>query len=223
MGEQMKPNKRLVEAWGEGVPLREAWWAFADPQKKELYINLESEGLHLDMLQSLKDEVVDGLYTGHLDAFGVEIQTGNEPIHIPEYYFIRTATIDRVKDTVSAFEKEFHNVRVKSKHEQSDEPRTEAELAEPTPTQRESSDFRPQALPDGNRPPKAPGRHSKAPEIDQAIDRLIKQGLDPGSMPRPQAYNAVRRAAAELGFNTRIGFSDPVIQRCLLRRFGPRR
>jgi hypothetical protein len=61
-------------------------------------------------------------------------------------------------------------------------------------------------------PPKAPGRHSKAPEIDQAIDHLIKQGLDPGSMPRPQAYNAVKRAAAELGFNTGIGFSDPVIQ-----------
>jgi hypothetical protein len=213
----------LLAAWQDGVPLREAWWAFADPQKKQLYINLESEGLHLEMLQSLKDEVVDRLYTGHLDAFGVEIQTGNEPTHIPEYCFTRTATIDWVKDTVSAFEKVFHNVRVKSKHEQSDEPRTETELAEPTPTQRESSDFRPQALPGGNTPPKAPGRHSKAPEIDQAIDHLIKQGLDPGSMPRPQAYNAVLRAAAELGLNTGIGFSDPVIQRCLLRRFGPRR
>ena len=75
----------------------------------------------------------------------------------------------------------------------------------------------------GPLPSGARGRPSKTPEIEHSIDTLLEKGVALAKMPRPKAYGAVRKAAAELKYNTEIGFSDPVIQRALSRRFGPRR
>lgn len=68
------------------------------------------------------------------------------------------------------------------------------------------------------------GRPSKASDVERAIDLLIERHVDVAAMPRPNAYRAIRRCAErDLKANTSIGFSDPVIQRALQRRFGPRR
>jgi hypothetical protein len=75
----------------------------------------------------------------------------------------------------------------------------------------------------GPLPSGARGRPSKTPEIEHSIDTLLEKGVALAKMPRPKAYAAVRKAADELKYNTEIGFSDPVIQRALGRRFGPRR
>jgi hypothetical protein len=56
------------------------------------------------------------------------------------------------------------------------------------------------------------------------IEILLANGVALAKMPRLKAYKAVRECAArELNSDTQIGFSDPVIQRALLNRFGPRR
>ena len=72
--------------------------------------------------------------------------------------------------------------------------------------------------------PRGRGRPSKELEIERAIDILLRRGVDLAKMPRPKAYGTVREcAASELKSDTKIGFTDPVIQRFLFRRFGARR
>ena len=72
--------------------------------------------------------------------------------------------------------------------------------------------------------PRDPGRPSKSSEIERAIEILLANGVGLAKLPRPMAYREVRECAArELSSDTQIGFSDPVIQRSLLKRFGPRR
>jgi hypothetical protein len=72
--------------------------------------------------------------------------------------------------------------------------------------------------------PRELGRPSKSAEIERAIEILLANGIALAKMPRPKAYRAVRECAArELNSDTQIGFSDPVIQRSLFKRFGSRR
>jgi hypothetical protein len=73
-------------------------------------------------------------------------------------------------------------------------------------------------------PPRDAGRPSKSAEIERAIEIILADGIVLAKMPRPKAYRAVRECATrELNSDTQIGFSDPVIQRSLFKRFGPRR
>jgi hypothetical protein len=106
----MKPNRRLIEAWQKGVPLCDAWWAFAEPPKNQLFLEMESEGLHLELERSLKQDLTDRLYAGQPCAIGVESESGGGPVYIPEYYFLKTAKIDWVKGTLAALDKEFYHV-----------------------------------------------------------------------------------------------------------------
>jgi hypothetical protein len=70
----------------------------------------------------------------------------------------------------------------------------------------------------------SPGRPSKKPEVERAIQILLERGVPLASMPRTKAYKAVRACAAkELNSNVEIGFTDPVIHRALFERFGRRR
>jgi hypothetical protein len=66
------------------------------------------------------------------------------------------------------------------------------------------------------------GRPSKNAEIWAAIDALVADGIDLSKVPRKDAYLRVREKAVRLGANVEIGFSEPVIRRMLLRRYGPR-
>lgn len=70
-------------------------------------------------------------------------------------------------------------------------------------------------------PSRGLGRPSKSAEIERATEILLANGVTLPRMPRPNAYIAVRQCPArELGSDTQIGFSDPVIQRSLFKRFG---
>jgi hypothetical protein len=66
------------------------------------------------------------------------------------------------------------------------------------------------------------GRPSKNAEIDAAIDALTLEGMDLTKLPRKDACERIRQKAAELGTSVEVGFSLAVIQRSLVRRYGPR-
>jgi hypothetical protein len=70
--------------------------------------------------------------------------------------------------------------------------------------------------------PTPAGRPSKNAEIEAAIDALTPEGVDVSKLPRKDAYARIRQKAAKLGANVEVGFSVPVIQRVLVRRYGPR-
>jgi hypothetical protein len=131
----MKPNRRLLEAWQNGVRLRDAWWTFAESPKKQLYLELESEGLHLELQRSLKQDLMEQLYAGQLSAIGVESENGGGPAYIPGYYFLKTAKIDWDKDTVAALDKEFYHVAVEGEREPADQTLTGPALVDPRPIQ----------------------------------------------------------------------------------------
>jgi hypothetical protein len=205
---------------------------------------------HMGFRHSLEDEVVVRLSSGELQAFGVEFGSTGGPIDIPKNYFWKGAEIDFENDTVAALGRKFGQVTVQGHREPIAEtwremvavdPRQiqgQLELlnklpAEPGPLDDQGGAHEPDS-PAEPRPSKTapqesiaeaqPGRPTKMAEIKQAIDILLKNGVDLASIPRPKAYKAVRQcAASELKSNTQIGFSDPVIQRALLNRFGPRR
>jgi hypothetical protein len=131
----MKPNRRLLEAWQNGVRLRDAWWTFAESPKKQLFLEMESEGLHLELERSLKQDLTDRLYAGEFYAIGVESEGGGGPVYIPEYYFLKTAEIDWDKGTVAALDKEFYHVAVEGKREPADQTLTGPALVDPRLTQ----------------------------------------------------------------------------------------
>ncbi len=71
-------------------------------------------------------------------------------------------------------------------------------------------------VPQGSR-----GRPTKGAEIEEAIDGLIGMGVDVEKMPRPLAYRKIRDFAHQMfNANISIGYSNPVLQRHLFRRFG---
>ncbi len=71
-------------------------------------------------------------------------------------------------------------------------------------------------------PPRSTGRPSKNADIEKAIDALEKEGLNLSKARRKEAISFIRSKAKTQGANVNIGFSDPVIQKVLVRRFGPR-
>jgi hypothetical protein len=68
----------------------------------------------------------------------------------------------------------------------------------------------------------APGRPSKSAEIRAAIEALAAEGVELPKLSRKDACARVRQRAAKHGASIEVGFSDPVIQRSLVRRYGPR-
>jgi hypothetical protein len=70
--------------------------------------------------------------------------------------------------------------------------------------------------------PTPAGRPSKNAEIEMAIEALTAEGVDLSKLSRKNAYSRIRQKAAKLGANVEVGFSVPVIQRVLVRRYGPR-
>ncbi len=278
----MKPNKQLLEAWENAVALGSAWLVFAYAKNKERYHELRREGEHHGLQSHMERELIWRICDGDFQAFGIEHGSDAGPIPIPKYNFSKTVVVDWNWETVEAFGKKFHEVRVQGERER--EPADEARLSGPLPiidpreisAQRERErlqgipesaltvSWQPQGeqepphesppsepvqsdeplteaaqIPaDGTRssetgrqeldktfsPPRGRGPPSKELEIEKAIDILMKRVVPLAKMPRPEAMMQIRRCAEiELNSDTNIGFSDPVLERFLLRRFGPRR
>jgi hypothetical protein len=213
----------------------------------------KGRGFHLEMQYTLEIDLIARLGDGKLEAYGIEKGGDAGPVPIAGYYFSKTAKLDYVDDTVIALGRKFYEVRVQGKREPTDETRpSEREVSIPPgvmidpydlegPWRREQLDemlsSEPNEVADRSEPEPAyelpsreasqsrePGRPSKSAEIERAIEMLLADGVALAKMPRPKAYAAVRECAArKLNSDTQIGFSDPVVQRSLVKRFGPRR
>lgn len=205
---------------------------------------------HMGFRHALEDEVAGRLSSGDLQAFDVEYRGAGEPIAIPKNYFWKGAEIDFENDTVAALGRKFGQVKIQGKREPIADISPEIAavdlqqiLAELKPLRNVSVAPNWPAKPSVAHTPEKTvlplpsrmasqqfirkarrGRPSKTDEIEQAIDMLLKNGIDLAAMSRPRAYKAIRKCAeGDLKSNTKIGFSDPVIQRALFRRFRERR
>ena len=154
-------------------------------------------------LWAMQKSLVQKLEVGKLEACGVQSSPKQKRTLevLPEHFFV-DAKINWAENKVTNFGVTYGSVRVRRPI---------------------ASEARPKAIEEGPLPSRARGRPSKTPEVERAIDHLLERGVALAKMPRPDAYKAVRKAANELKYNTQIGFSDPVVQRALSRRFGPRR
>jgi hypothetical protein len=130
----MEPDKRLLEAWENGVALGDAWWDFADHENKKLFRERQDKGrdFHLEIQYTLEIDLIARLEDGKLQAYGVEKGSDVGPIPIAKYYFSRTAKLDYVNDTVTALGKKFYEVRVQGEREPTEETRpSEREVSVP--------------------------------------------------------------------------------------------
>jgi hypothetical protein len=128
---QMAPDKQLLEAWESGVALGDAWLAFADPENRKRYFKARREGSPSSVRISLEIDLVARLSDGELQAIGIEDGSDPTPVFIPRYFFSRSAEVSVDGDTVAAFGKKFHEVRVQG--ERAREPADQARLSEPPP------------------------------------------------------------------------------------------
>jgi hypothetical protein len=241
-----------LKQWEDGVSLGSAWWVYADLSKKKRFRELQDAtspgdpAPHVGFRHSLEDEVVARLSSGELQASGIEYGSSDGPIPISKNYFWKGAEIDFDKDTVAALGRKFGQVTVRGNREPIAESLTEMVAVDPREILAQLKLTEVRELPDDpgvidepispakSRPSEAApqelikeaqrGRPSKTPEIEQAIDILLEKGVGLAKLPRPQAMAEIRNCAAdELNSDVNIGFSDPVLERVLFRRFGARR
>jgi hypothetical protein len=71
--------------------------------------------------------------------------------------------------------------------------------------------------------PRPNGRPTKQDEIHRLIDEIGEAGFDLNSIKREPACDFLRAEAEKRGFNTTIGYSDPVLKRALMFKLGPRK
>ena len=116
----MEPGKALLEAWSTGSGLSYAWLVFARPINKRRYRELRSKGEHKRIQNYMERELGWRISYGEFQAFGIEHGSGAGPVAIQKYYFSKTAKIDWDKETVEAFGKKFHEVRVQGPREEAD-------------------------------------------------------------------------------------------------------
>jgi len=125
----MEPDKQLVEAWENAVALGSAWLVFAYAKNKMRFYELRREGEHHGLQSHMEHELQWRINDGEFQAFGIEDGSAAGPILIPKYYFSKTAEVDFDRETVKAFGKKFHEVRVQGERER--EPADEALPSEP--------------------------------------------------------------------------------------------
>jgi hypothetical protein len=214
------------------IPLDEAAWHFASPKAKDELQRAQSQPLSnvrteepkdridafkklQDMLGALIDYAVDRnepiwkmqrhlirrLHDGRLEAFGVRTkpEIGREPEKIPEFIFDRPKVRWGAR-TIENFGQKYEGVGVRQ--------HAAIAVAVQSPVKTE---------------PPSTGRPSKAAEIEKVINLLIRRGVRLQDMPRAAAYDEIKKCAKkELKANIELGYSDPVILRCLVRTLGKR-
>ena len=76
-------------------------------------------------------DLVARVSAGELQAIGIEGGSDPRPVFIPQYYFSKRAEIDWDEETIAAFGKKFHEVRVQGPREPQDTVLTEPEIIDP--------------------------------------------------------------------------------------------
>ena len=214
------------------IPLDEAVLRFAKPAAREEFARAQSQpwpdfkteapmdkAVAFKKLQEILGAVIDHskikgepiwamqkcllerLLEGRLEAFGVKTkpEIGHGPQKIPQFIFEKPK-VRWAARIIENYGYKFEGVTVR---------RAAAAATSATlPIRNEQSPT---------------GRPSKANEIEKIIHLLTKRGVDLANMPRKAACDQIRDfAKAELKANITIGYSSPVIQRCLLRTLGKR-
>ena len=129
----MEPDKQLLEAWENGVALGDAWLALADGENRKRYFKARREGSPSSIRISLEIDLMARLSDGELQAIGIEGGSDPRPAFIPRYFFSKTAEINLDEDTVAAFGKKFHAVRVQGEREREPPDETQPSELEPGP------------------------------------------------------------------------------------------
>lgn len=111
-GEQMEPDRPLLEAWENAVALGSAWLKFAYAKNKKRFFELRREGKHHALQSHMERELIWRICDGDFQAFGIEHGSDAGPIPIPKYYFSKTVVVDWDAETIEAFGKKFYEVRV---------------------------------------------------------------------------------------------------------------
>jgi hypothetical protein len=102
----------LLELWQESVPLGHSWWVFADERNQNRFLELQRDDRHLGLQGSLERDIVGHLYSGELQAIGIEIRNDPKLTRIPAYFFLQTAVVNFDRDTVESLGKKFVDVRI---------------------------------------------------------------------------------------------------------------
>lgn len=238
-------TKDLIELWSLGTLLDEAAWIYASEYEKNKARNVKTLEASEAYQVLFRRGLLDKLLYGHLFAYG--LRTGAPPSAGPEQiprHLFRDPKVDWVESSLLSGGHQFEQIRVleqqaiacpqdtgapssgeAERQPSADDPGKDAienvgnkfEAGEVhVPDEFISPIIGKQALPT----PK--GRPSKNSEIENTIDALNSEGEDPSKLPRKVAYDRIRKKAETLGSNVEIGFSDPVIQRVLIKRYGRR-
>jgi len=110
----------LLALWQNGVPLRYAWEVFAEEWSATRFRELQRTNSHLGLKHLLEVDLIARLYARKLQAIGIEGGSNAGPILMDQYYFSKTAEIDREKGIVAALGRTFHEVKIIWEREPSD-------------------------------------------------------------------------------------------------------
>jgi hypothetical protein len=230
--------ENLNQRWEASDELDFAWFGFASEYEKEQYRNAKDRQ-RMDALSiMMKAELIAKILSEELYCFGLRTAPtlSEGPERIPSFLFVELTkkgplleNIDWDKSTLRSAGREYVQVRV-FRPEEMENPDTAPEpgiivpphMSEASQTGEPLIEATPsQAItPQKDRLPV--GRPSKSEQINEAIAKLTSEGVDLSKLPRKEAYARIRQKGEELGANVSVGFSEPVIQRVLFERFGPR-
>ena len=153
--------------------------------------------------RKIRDALIEKLQNGTVRALGIETKPKNtrSEVEVAAYFFEDKPNISWERSVIENFGIRYEHVRV------FDGRALGRGLVEkpmvPTPSS-------------------AAGRPSKKVEIEQVIASIVSKRIAIETMARKAAYSIIRDEAGAMGIDTSIGYSDPVIQRALLTRFGKR-
>ncbi len=226
------------QRWLNSEELDFAWFDFASEYEKDQYRNAGTEHRMEALSIMMKAELISKINSENLYCYGLRIAPtlSEGPERIPSFLFAELSNkgpllenIDWGKSTLRSAGREYVQVRVFRPQEMEHRDRV-PEPEKITPQQMSESSRSRQSI-KGEHPSLAiarranrlpAGRPSKHMQINEAVDKLTAERVDLSKLPRKEAYSRIRRKSKELGANVSVGFSDPVIQRVLFERFGPR-
>jgi len=204
----MEPDKQLLEAWENAVALGNAWLVFAYAKNKKRFHELRRKGEHHGLQSHMERELIWRICDGDFQAFGIEHGSDAGPIPIPKYYFSKTVVVDWDRETVEAFGKKFHEVRVQGEREQEPPDETQPTELEPSPyiidPREMTAQWERQSL---DEPPLTVPRTSREPdEITDQGERGPLHEILPGEpapsvkpqMGRPPLLPKIREVVREL-------------------------
>jgi hypothetical protein len=155
--------------------------------------------------EELRAVVAEMIYAGELEAIGIQVAPAPslEPEPVPRHMFSDPLKINWGNSRIKKSGREYEEIEVRWS-------------VAPTPPPPTSAMTKPLG-------PRPNGRPTKQDEIHGLIDEITDGGFDLNSTTRKQACDFLCAEAEKRGFNTAIGYSDPVLKRALTFKLGPRK